>query len=395
MQKRWIPFYWICAALISGTMGTALASPLYPLYQQLWHLQPSDITTMFIAYMVGTMLSILFFGRLSDALGFANVLRTGLVLVLTGVVLSAAAHTPLMLSVARVIIGVASGLISTSAMVGLLQYSPLANDAQTARWYSTINGFGFGMGPLVGGVVAQWSHGSVVLPYVPVIILTLIALYQLWRIPFAKPKPAARLDFKPRLALPDYGLPRQQFLLAAGAAFAAFAMFSLYASLAGSFIAEFLPWHGPLISGSAIASVLFLSAITQFALRRLSLPWSYALATVMIVLANVSLMLTLNLHSVWLFVLSVVTTAMAHGLALMAGFGKVQEITTQRNRAAVVATFLIAGYAGSIVPIMLLGWLADHFGINHAVLLFCGLFVLWALVLLARFVHLKRHPTID
>ena len=85
MQKRWIPFFWVCAALISGTMGTALASPLYPLYQQLWQLQPSDITTMFIAYMGGTLLPILFLGRLSDSLGFAKVLRAGLLLVLMGV----------------------------------------------------------------------------------------------------------------------------------------------------------------------------------------------------------------------------------------------------------------------------------------------------------------------
>ena len=174
MQKRWIPFFWVCAALISGTMGTALASPLYPLYQQLWQLQPSDITTMFIAYMGGTLMSILFLGRLSDSLGFAKVLRAGLVLVLVGVCLSAIAQNAFMLSSARVIIGIASGLISTSGMMGMLQTSPLPNEAQTARWYATLNGFGFGMGPLIGGVVAQLSGGSVFVPYVPVIILTVL-----------------------------------------------------------------------------------------------------------------------------------------------------------------------------------------------------------------------------
>lgn len=30
-----------------GVMGTALASPLYPLYQQAWGLQPSHITQIF------------------------------------------------------------------------------------------------------------------------------------------------------------------------------------------------------------------------------------------------------------------------------------------------------------------------------------------------------------
>lgn len=390
MQKRWIPFYWVCAALVSGTMGTALASPLYPLYQQLWQLQPSDITTMFIAYMVGTMLSILFFGRLSDSLGFARVLRGGLVLVLVGLLMSALAQNATMLSAARTTIGIASGLISTSAMVGMLHYSPLASNAQTARWYSSISGFGFGMGPLIGGLVAQFSAGSVRWPYVPVLVLTAVVLYQLWRMPFHPPREPKPLDLKPRLALPHAGKARQQFLLATGAVFAAFAMFSLYASLAGSFITEFLPWHGPFVSGSAIASVLVVSSVAQLLLRRLSLARTYATATVLIFAANVLLVLTLTQHMAWLFVLSVLCTGMAHGMALMAGFGKVQEITTADNRAAVVATFLIAGYVGAIVPIIALGWLADHLGINHAVVIFCSIFALWAVGLLLRFVQLKR-----
>jgi hypothetical protein len=49
MQTSWRPFVWVSAALCIGTMGTALASPLHPLYQVLWDLQPSEITYIFIA----------------------------------------------------------------------------------------------------------------------------------------------------------------------------------------------------------------------------------------------------------------------------------------------------------------------------------------------------------
>lgn len=46
MQTTWRPFAWVDAALCVGTMGTALASPLYPFYQLLWDLKPS----IFILY---------------------------------------------------------------------------------------------------------------------------------------------------------------------------------------------------------------------------------------------------------------------------------------------------------------------------------------------------------
>lgn len=45
----------VSLALMMGTMGTALASPLYPLYQALWHLVPSQITYIFVAYMFGCL----------------------------------------------------------------------------------------------------------------------------------------------------------------------------------------------------------------------------------------------------------------------------------------------------------------------------------------------------
>ncbi len=44
MQRHWPPFAWVCFAMCVGVMGTALASPLYPLYQAQWQLQPSHIT---------------------------------------------------------------------------------------------------------------------------------------------------------------------------------------------------------------------------------------------------------------------------------------------------------------------------------------------------------------
>ena len=33
MKYQWPPYFWVCFSMCVGVMGTALASPLYPLYQ--------------------------------------------------------------------------------------------------------------------------------------------------------------------------------------------------------------------------------------------------------------------------------------------------------------------------------------------------------------------------
>ena len=58
IQRR--PYLWVCFAMIVGVMGTALASPLYPLYQEAWGLSASDITVLYVTYMGSALMSLLF-----------------------------------------------------------------------------------------------------------------------------------------------------------------------------------------------------------------------------------------------------------------------------------------------------------------------------------------------
>ena len=84
----WRPFAMVSLALIMGTIGTALASPLYPIYQQIWHLSPSQITYIFVAYMFGCLGTLLFLGRTSNTIGFLRTLQIGLVFISIGLVIS-------------------------------------------------------------------------------------------------------------------------------------------------------------------------------------------------------------------------------------------------------------------------------------------------------------------
>lgn len=78
----------VSLALMMGTIGTALASPLYPIYQQLWHLLPSQISYIFVAYMFGCLSTLLFLGRTSNSIGFLRTLQIGLALITLGLIIS-------------------------------------------------------------------------------------------------------------------------------------------------------------------------------------------------------------------------------------------------------------------------------------------------------------------
>lgn len=369
-QASWRPFLMVCFALCMGTIGTALASPLYPLYQELWHLVPSQITYIFVAYMFGCLATLLFLGRMSNNLGFLRTLQLGIVFVVVGLICSVFANHVLWLGLGRFIIGIASGLITTSAMIGLLLTIPKQHQTHAPQFSSIIIAIGFGLGPLIGGFIAQFAQYPLITPYVPIIIgatLCLMGLFFIKNPTFEK----QAFSIQPHLEFPQTQY-KKLFLITGFTAFSAFSIFSLFASLSPSFIRNLLPWHGPLMSGSAIASILFISAFSQFLALSHSPKKNMLAGLFTLILSLIFLAICVSFEWGFLFFVSDVLVGIGHGLSLLGAFGMIHHMTHLRNRAAVVSTYLFIAYLGTILPIISVGYLADHFGLNFGILIFCA-----------------------
>lgn len=365
----WRPFAMVSLALIMGTIGTALASPLYPIYQQIWHLSPSQITYIFVAYMFGCLGTLLFLGRTSNTIGFLRTLQVGLVFISIGLVISVFAENALILSVGRFIIGIASGLMTTSAMLGMMQTIPETHKQLAPQLVSILTAIGFGLGPFVGGVIAQFSQAPLITPYLPIIlgaVLCFVGLFWL-KTPAFERQP---FSIAPKLLRPE---PQYHavFMIVGLTAFNAFAAFSLFASLSPSFVQDILPWHGPLVSGTAITCILLISAVVQFFAKAVPAKKCLNIGLMIMLLSLVSLALCMILKASILFFASDILFGIGHGFALMGAFGVIHAITTLQNRAAVMSTYLFIGYLGTIVPIIAVGYLADHFGLGFSVISFC------------------------
>lgn len=380
-QQSWRPFLMVSLALCIGTIGTALASPLYPIYQQLWQLLPSHITYIFVAYMFGCLTTLLFLGRSSNSFGYIRTLQIGLFFAIIGLSISVVASNAYILGFGRFIIGIASGLISTSAMLGLIYTIPDSHKASAAQLSSIITVLGFGLGPFIGGAIAQFSKYPLVTPYLPVIIgaiLSLISLFTLKTVNTVKQK----FNIAPHLELPEPQF-KKLFYITSFSAFCAFGSFSLFASLAPSFIKDVIPWHGPLVSGSTIASILLVSAAAQFILKSMPMHSTLNLGLNMLITSYVVLAVCMLMHWSVLFFVSVIFVGMGHGMSLLGAFALIHHMTNVKNRAAVVSTYLFLAYLGTIVPIIGAGYVSDHFGFTTGVLSFCvsvGLLCIYLLI---------------
>lgn len=394
MKLRGSPFVWVSFAMIVGVMGTALISPLYALYKEAWQLQASDISLIYVFYMAGALCSLLFFGRLPDRVGFRPMMQWGLALTLIGTLISLVAWDMASLNIGRFIVGVSSSMLTTSATVGLSKLSGHANAQRVAMVTGFLMAFGFGLGPLVGGIIGQWAPAPLMTAYVPTLVLGAMGLAALCVLALpadAKAKPGFRLsrsDIMPKLTWPARDISGA-FVLTCCLPFLAFGVFGLYASMAPLFLDQLLPWHGPVVSGTAIALILFASAVVQVMAGRLSTHWSGAAGLLLMAASNALLMANLWVGSAILFGLGVLLTALGHGMTLLAGMSMVNRLATHGNRSGLLATFLVTGYIGSMAPMMGIGWIADHWGMDWAVSTFCILVVVMGVTVAVLF---YRHP---
>jgi len=384
MQRPWPPFPWVCFSMCVGVMGTALASPLYPIYQQLWHLKPSDITGIYVVYMAGVLASLLVLGPLTSRCGYLPILRGGIVLVTGGIVLSTVAWNVAAFVTSRLAIGLASGMISTSAPIGLAQLSARGDPKRTAAITTMTMTIGFGFGPLVGGLIAQWAPAPLVSAYLPTLFMGLLSIYALHRIE-TPPRPAPAQEggigrnafarWLPRFTLPPRAHSRPFWIVCLGS-FCAFGMFSLYASLAPSFMQQIVPWHGPAVSGLSIAAILFLSSTFQLLARRLPTRTCAIGGMCALVVCNLLLILTTYVGAASLFALCVLTTSLGHGLANVTGMSLVTKVAGRGGRAGLLSSYLSVGYLGTILPILAVGWLSDRLGLSTAIVIFCAVMAL-------------------
>jgi MFS family permease len=374
MKEKWSAFPWVCFAMCVGVMGTALISPLYPLYQDAWQLRTSDISLIYVVYMVGALFGLLFMGRLSDTLGFRAVMLTGLLLGWAGTLLTMLAWDLPSLNIGRFAVGLSSSLIVTSASVGLVQISRDGASQRISMITSFLLAFGFGLGPIIGGIVGQWLPHPLTLTYAPSLILGVVAVYALMRVQLKShaaelaAAPFGWRSFLPRMA---WACRRDSlaFMLTCACPFFAFGVFGIYASMAPLFLGNMLPWHGPVISGTSIGVILLASAMTQLLCARMSLRWCGLLGLLAVVLSNAMLVLNFKVGSPAVFIIGVCAAASGHGMCLLAGISMVNRIATPIERSGLISTYLVCGYVGSIVPLIGAGWVADHYGLPVAITL--------------------------
>jgi len=357
------PAAWMRVALAMFAVGWGANqfSPMLIVYRHALGLGSAEIAGLFAIYAATLIPGLLAGGPLSDRYGRrACVLPFAALSPLATLLLILGPRDLALIAAGRALAGVCSGMVFGPATAWVQDLS--GGSALSARRAALALSAGFGLGPIVAAALAQWAPHPLVVPYLPHLVLGVVALAAVWTVPDVRragaPAQAAR-----RWAAPAALRTRAFWLTVAPAAPFVFGSVSMAivvlpeeVTSASTLSAAF----AGLMTALAFAAGIGVQPAARVLAERNDRLGILAGTGAAAAGAAVSAVAVAGPDRV-LAGLGAVLLGLAYGLCLVCGLHQAEQLSGPTDRGAVLSCYYVLAYLGFSVPYVMTG-LNEVFG---------------------------------
>ncbi|GLY73372.1 hypothetical protein Airi01_016390 [Actinoallomurus iriomotensis] len=258
--------------------------------------------------------------------------------------------------------GLAVGAASGALTAGLVRAEPDGDRERASAVASIALCGGAGLGPMLAGALAQYAPAPRVLCYVVETGLLALALSGAPTLPGR----TARVRWRPARPRVPAAI-RRPFLAAASMSALAWAVAALFLTLTPAYTTSLLRTHDLLVAGLSSGLLLLTAACVQPAGARLGQRRARRAGLVLLALGSTIVICLRWIPWLPLPLAGVVVAGSGQGLAFMGAVRQVNEIAPDGSRAGVLSAFYLVTYVAEALPVIVVGLLANHVGLEPAV----------------------------
>ena len=358
--------YLALVALLVFTMGTSIITPLLPLYAGQFHLSNGTLTLLFATYTATVVPTMLVAGSASDRLGRKRVLLPAMLVLTCASLLFAFTESVPMLFVGRVLQGLAVGMFLGVGTAFVVDHAIPAKRALAAMAAGAFFRLGFGLGPGMAGLVAQYWGDPIHRPFEVHLVLLAVGIGCV--ILASETVPRRRYKFEIRVGVPK-GQMRGFAGFMAPAAFTMSFMEGTVLSIVPLYLYDTLGERNVAIAGLCGFLVLGVGGMTPLVTRNVAPRKAVmiglgvsAVVTWLIALAAVG-------GSALLVVVAAGIIGFVNGMILQGATVICGTVVPLQERGKLLSSLYMCAYAGT-VPAVGLGYLSLSIGLTATLVVF-------------------------
>lgn len=377
-------------AILVMMAGASAPSPFYPVLQRDIGFSSATLTGIFAVYAVALLLTLLVTGSLSDHLGRRPVVSGALALLAVSMLVFWHADSVTLLVTARIVQGVASGLLLSSLTATVVDLEPPGRPGVAATANSVTPLAGLALGALVGGAVIDRADAPLAVVFGVLTGVYAVLALAVWVLPETSPRHAGILQsFRPTVGVPVTARPA--FARSAPAMFAGWATGGLYLSLGAPIVAQELGGADHVEQGLVVTTLTGIGALSSFVARNRTSRQITIYGTTALALGTALTLVALALGSYWGFIAAAVVAGSGFGTSFLGIMRSITPTVGPDERGELFASVFVVSYLAFGIPAVVAGIAAPHVGLATTTYAYGGLVI----VLSATAALLRKYRSTD
>ncbi len=377
-------------ALLAMMVGASAPSPFYPVLEREIGFSPATLTGIFAVYAVALLLTLLVTGSLSDHVGRRPVVSAAFALLALSMLVFWHADSVALLVTARVVQGVASGLLLSSLSAAVVDLEPTSRPGMAATFNSVVPLAGLALGALVGGAVLDGAEAPLADVFGVLTGVYVVLALALWLLPETSPRHSGLLQsFRPRVGVPRSARPA--FVRSAPALFAGWATGGLYLSLGAPIVGQELGGTTHLQQGLVVTTLTGVGALSSFLARGRTPRQITLYGTTALAVGTSLTLVALAAASYGGFIAAAVVAGSGFGTSFLGIMRSITPAAAPHERGELFASVFVVSYLAFGIPAVVAGIAAPHIGLAATTYAYGGLVV----VLSGAAALLRRYRSTD
>jgi hypothetical protein len=268
-----------------------------------------------------------------------------------------------MLFLARILQGVASGLLISALSATVLDFAPGGRAGVAALWNALSPGIGLALGALVSGVMLDVSGEALLDVFAPLSSAYIVLAGLFLLVPETAPrKPGVWASLSFRLSIPP--AIRADFWRGAPAVIAGWATGGLFLSLGANIVRGELGGEAHVWQGLGVVLLAGVGAVTAFVLRKIAARSMVLFGTSALAAGTLLSLIALGLGSLPFYLVAAAVTGMGFGTAFSGVVASLAPRIPATQRADTFAVIYLLAYLAFGAPAVVAGALVGVVGLE-------------------------------